>query len=635
MEKEYWVKYYKSKNNAYGFYISYIEEILKDSEYIYSMKDINKILELYNVALFLKDSQFTTFCKSRGVELPNNNFMKIIGLEFSKLNNENIQDVIVMVDVDYVEDFFELFDKFKLYKRVLPEKLSDILNNNLYVNYLMRFKNIVVAYEDYLLSALIKNEMTAEIILHTIESRFVEDDETIYYPSTMSDRIMNIILNNYIDSSDCNIGYLELIHNTKIIGEFKVYDKTRVLAKRRYDVLLSELLNAGTNIKYGVSIEFKKNFPTIAELKMDGTTLQAVYSEDWIENNLDFPTLLNNFIYMFNFVDMTYRIQHVRKKHEISPIEMFMGIKGKRDYLFGIIFKQMQMLAQMQMQFYYWILKKYNVSLEEVINYFFNDYIKNEFNITGFRINLSENIPGYLFKCRNIISEIDSVLRQFIIFIENGLVDDEMLQVSSRHIFFNDIPSSCSKKYAYLKGEEYFKASNLLFSSQSGIRYHILNKKTYKNFVDMITSDDCSIACFSKYHEEDITWLKEKQYIYIDNDGILHLDSMKVKQIADFYYNDVINMVDKSREDYLWLEDREMIYYEGLLFAECECDYFDFILNKSKYDNGADLRNRYTHGTQSFEEKEHETNYFIFLRILILIIIKMNEEFLLIEKKII
>ena len=63
------------------------------------------------------------------------------------------------------------------------------------------------------------------------------------------------------------------------------------------------------------------------------------------------------------------------------------------------------------------------------------------------------------------------------------------------------------------------------------------------------------------------------------------------------------------------------------LFSIPEQQYLDFILNKSAYSDGLDLRNKYSHGTTSTNEAKHHENYLEFLKIMVLIIIKINEEF--------
>ena len=69
-----------------------------------------------------------------------------------------------------------------------------------------------------------------------------------------------------------------------------------------------------------------------------------------------------------------------------------------------------------------------------------------------------------------------------------------------------------------------------------------------------------------------------------------------------------------------------MICYENTLFSKNEYDYLNYYLN-SKFSNGLELRNKYAHGTHSTDGSQHFNDYFKFLEILVLIIIKINEEF--------
>ena len=48
--------------------------------------------------------------------------------------------------------------------------------------------------------------------------------------------------------------------------------------------------------------------------------------------------------------------------------------------------------------------------------------------------------------------------------------------------------------------------------------------------------------------------------------------------------------------------------------------------------NGHDLRNKYIHGTHSLKSEVHKRDYIELLKIMVLIIIKINQEFCLREK---
>ena len=74
-----------------------------------------------------------------------------------------------------------------------------------------------------------------------------------------------------------------------------------------------------------------------------------------------------------------------------------------------------------------------------------------------------------------------------------------------------------------------------------------------------------------------------------------------------------------------------MLQYENTLFSKKESEYLNYFLN-SKFSNGLELRNKYAHGTHSLDEVQHQIDYFKFLEIIVLIVIKINEEFCLYDK---
>ena len=66
---------------------------------------------------------------------------------------------------------------------------------------------------------------------------------------------------------------------------------------------------------------------------------------------------------------------------------------------------------------------------------------------------------------------------------------------------------------------------------------------------------------------------------------------------------------------------------KSTLFSQPEADYLDYILNKSKFSNGLDLRNKYIHSTYPKNETEQQSDYLQLLKLMVLVISKMNDEF--------
>lgn len=77
------------------------------------------------------------------------------------------------------------------------------------------------------------------------------------------------------------------------------------------------------------------------------------------------------------------------------------------------------------------------------------------------------------------------------------------------------------------------------------------------------------------------------------------------------------------------LKGEGKIEFGSTLFSVSEQQYLNYLFNRAEFSNGLDLRNKYVHGSHApaSEDGEHRTNYYIFLRTLAFIIIKLNEEF--------
>ena len=78
--------------------------------------------------------------------------------------------------------------------------------------------------------------------------------------------------------------------------------------------------------------------------------------------------------------------------------------------------------------------------------------------------------------------------------------------------------------------------------------------------------------------------------------------------------------------------DSDEIQYGASLFSIPEQSYINYILNKAEFSNGHDLRNKYIHGTHSLRKEDHQKDYIELLKIMILIVIKINEEFCLVNE---
>lgn len=116
----------------------------------------------------------------------------------------------------------------------------------------------------------------------------------------------------------------------------------------------------------------------------------------------------------------------------------------------------------------------------------------------------------------------------------------------------------------------------------------------------------------------------------IREDGHLSVDKFRALVLRDLYKNEVLcpHCFDaelcKQIDELVAAGD---LKYENTLFSKPEQDYLNYMLNKSEFSNGLDLRNKYSHDTCSLDEKIQIHDYLELLKILVLIVIKINDEF--------
>ena len=113
------------------------------------------------------------------------------------------------------------------------------------------------------------------------------------------------------------------------------------------------------------------------------------------------------------------------------------------------------------MQAYIKELEKYNIRLEDVYQWFFEEYLPVEFDAKGFIHNAPTAESSLLEKCRTLSSELDGILKQFSMYVEDGEIDRELFGMSSKPVIFNDIPSLVQNKYVYVKNQQIIGEENL------------------------------------------------------------------------------------------------------------------------------------------------------------------------------
>ncbi|MCM3706422.1 hypothetical protein M3205_11915 [Cytobacillus firmus] len=621
------IKFYSEYDIACGWELEKIVEKV-NNEAIDSEWGITDLLEFHNVLKYINIKRFSDHIvqeTSIDIKTYEKKIKKKIGI-FVGRHKDDFLNLYDEIDFDNTDDFFEVFEGYKLYQRIEIDNFRRFLEKeNVHIYTVLKFKRLTEYFNAAIKGVLLSDSRNAETIL----SKYLKENN-LYLPPSLNETDILSLIDEYIDSPLVHINVLRKIINFPTNKGLSIPDKIKLHAKRKAKKEEEKIFNNETGIESGVMISYPNDQDEAILFTMDGTTADIKVSRKWIEENTDYPTLWNNFIHLFGFVDGNMRVEFDSKKSECSALESVIRPQAEHLYYQSSSFYFKEMLSNAEIHSYVNVLNILGIRLEEMIEWFFDVYVKEEFQINDFIVKMPSSEASYFEKCRTILPEIDRVFKQYNTLIEDGMIDQELIQMSSSSFKIKDIKSFNKKKYVYSSSDWYKTASFLLFSDQSGIFYLPNKDGKYKNFFKLMISKKLTKSDFQEYQLRRMQWLFDNNLISESNMGYLEfVDRRVIYVLKELYYKEVMSYWHYPEDIQLLLEELStcnLVDFETSLFSRNEQDYLDYYLNKSKFTNGHDIRNKYLHGTNTNDEEQYEIDYYLILKLFVIIVIKINDD---------
>lgn len=620
------IRFYSELDMACGFEIDNIIERINTNA-IEDEWDCTEVVNFYNVLKYISIEQFDNYIiQQTGIDIKiyERKIKQKIG-EFIGKNKNNFINIYDEIDYTFAEDFLEIIEKYSIYKEISESDFKDFMDKeHMHVYILLKFKKLVEHYDNVIKDKILSDFKNTE----TIISKYLKDNG-LYLPSSLTSNEVLKLMDEYIDCNEANINVLRKIVTFPTGKGLNISDKIKLHAKRKIKEEEEKIFSNGAGFESGVSISYPTDQDEAVLVSMDSIMTDIKVSRKWLEENLDYPTLWNNFIYIFNFVDEKFRLEFDSKLNEMSAFESVIRDTGTHLFNKSFAFTTKEMISDAEIYSYTSVLSIFGVRIESMMEWFFHEYIKEEFYINGFIVKLPSENTSYFEKCRSILPEIDRIFKQYNVLIEEGEIDQELIQMSSSSVKNKDIKSFNQRKYVYPSSDWYKTASFLLFSDQSSI-FYMPSKGEYKNFLNLIIKEKVLRSDFQKYQLQRMEWLFDSNIISEDENGYLKfVDLNLIYVLKELYYNDVLSYWHYPEEIKKVIEnlaEQNKICFESSLFSRNEQDYLDYYLNKTKFTNGHDIRNKYLHGTNSNDEKQYEADYYRILKLIVIIIIKINDD---------
>lgn len=630
------IKFHGLNDMSVGFYSGLIPDILDnfdETEIDYSVDDI---LELYNILIFLQKSIFPKGLSKTKQDSYRALIPKLhaaIQLFFNSLNDKNVKTQLAGISVAHSSDLITLLSRHKIYKRIDAPVLLDALKAaGVATGAILENKAIVAAYDKELRNRLISNTNNARLLI----SKYFQKDshESVNLPSSFTPDDAKKLINNYIESDDVNTNYLKLIVNSKVDESKGVDAKTKLKAKQKYQAWNEAFFkdsSGGVSFGIGVKISDDQTEPVTVSEEDNVTTF--TYSRSWLDENSSPAAILKIFSKTIGFANEASLLNTPSYASSLGVFERFMEMDGKESYKTGVAFQIKEMAFFYQTVMLDRHLDKKNENLEKVLEWFFNDHIKNGLGVEGFKYTSSTAL-SYLEKTRHVFIGLDGVVKRYKLLVDDGAIDPELLRLTSKPIPYKDVPSFMDGKYAYATDHEDVKIiMHCLFSDQSSVNY-INDKLQADTFTKLIASSAVNYGDFRDDQKPTIDHLMSLE-ILENISGRIHFKNVPqisiLKHLQDsealsYYHYDsglreiIDDMVAKG-----WL------VRESSLLTRSEASLFNYYLNQSEFSNGLDLRNKYIHDSQDGESDEnaHYASYIRAMELLISLVIKINDDILL------
>ena len=628
------VKFYGLRDYGTYFQVERAAEILEHYDATRTSYNISEIIELNNARLFAQNDIFPPSytkaqCDALKAHLPE--ALKTVAKFFNAINEANVASVVVDVNFDYHTDLLDLLAKYKVFNRCNATTILPILEaTHIGFGEMLASKPLVRSYDEETRLRLLAEPRHAE---HLIRDYLAKDARRLtHLPASFTSADARALLDQYLDSDDANPNFVKLIATAPITKVAGIDAKLKLKAKRKYDAWTKDFFKNNTGIESGSEVRISDTQAKAVEASLDGLVAKYSYSRRWLQDNLDYPTILNNFLHLFEFADRHMLLALPSYYAELGVFERFLTTTGKDAYSIGAAFHVKEQSSFLQTAMYNYFLKTNDIELESVIEWFFAVYLKEEFGADKLKFAPSSKTSSYLERVRHLFSEMESVVKQFSLCVENGELDYDLLAITSEQVRYKDIPSLLLGKYVYANDNQDIRSIlHLLFSDQSGLTY-IREGLQDHDAARLLIRNPVAFDDFADYQKSSIEYLIDLGVLENASERVGIRDSSQLLILKAIHDAETTSYYHYSAEERAHIDDMVskgwLVRRESLL-SEPESSYLNYYLNKTEFSNGPDLRNSYLHGSQADTDDEgrHFQTYVTALKLLIALVIKINDDF--------
>lgn len=656
------IKYYSPSDLSINFYYDRLKKIIETCDDI-EIRNILDILEEYNILKFIYNGIYPTALSNDQIKKAKIKFNKEVKQFFSMLTkeeilsyfkyffsynfklNEGTSEKIENESIDkerckYREDFLECFERYKLEERINEVDLRKTIEKYEVV-YFLNTQFFINKYPNLMKDMFLAKVRNFEFLL----DNYTDDRVKRFIPQNITKDEMYKFCEQYIEYEFTNSNYIRMIRKgIQGIKELKIDAKLKLKAKRRCDQIEKKIFNRkSNNVRNGITQNIvifseKKDYASSKEELKSLIDIEYLKQENSKEKLLDYTMYLNHF-FTNNWILDLCSFPNL----ESSTIVRTLGVLStKKNYEESFYFHSKNRLILLSFKIFQEKLQEYHdLRIEELIAHFFTKYSKEQFLIDWLPLDFAGKAEKMHIQTKNLFTLEEQIRKQWELYVDEKKIDKELFELEATPRL-SSLKSLLNRKYIYIndKNKNIQTILNLLFSDQSDIIY-INESLNEKDFLQLIFKNKIKKSDFHNYQQLNVDFLLDNNVISLDKEENIVLTEkqlFRISIISNIYHYGVIHyyytnkklgrkkIIERQQREIDEMIEEGLLTCENTLFAKPEVDYLNYILNNSEFDNALGLRNRYLHGSIV---EENEADYLYALIVLIIYVIKINEELIL------
>ena len=639
------VCYFSKDDLSVGHYLEMAEKRIQEVAEGDVPTNLDGIIELWHIKRMIDDEcRFLEWTdeKFNTLKQATNGYNNIIAKFFNALDPKKLKSEFELLEWTYKKTFWEIIDKYKLYRLIEPETLREIVSkNNNYLREVLECKGIVEKFKNVIREILLNNVNSAHIILDKyVAKRDLHKDSEMHLPSNLTIEDKEQILINYLQSDNPNVNYVRLITQIKDDkNNIKLSPKTRLLAERLGNKLNNDLLNDPRTVTkhWSVGVQFIDDAgiaPVVLKKNEKGVPTYT-YSIPYIRKCNNMRRVMNC-ISLFDWLNIHFLVNLINKRTEVDTIESLLIDKGRDSYPSYMKFDHKNRLSLYQLYAYKEVLKKNGSSFESELKQFYECHLKEEYDYPGLPINLPNVDDSTLNKCRIVCPELDAIVKQYNTFVDEDEIDKDLIRLLKPMKVEEGKSLLANKYYEIAEGNNEIQSVLWgILGSGNSILSHVdpFKNKNYHSLIELLENEtNVHYSNYAEFQKHHLDVLIQQGIIGVSSDGCLYIvNQSTIKVLRSLWEYGVCSYWHYNDEERQILDDmlaKGWLVKDSHLLSKPERDYFSYYLDNAKFTNGKAYRNHYMHGSTPpvDDEKEHQIAYITFLRLLAILLLKIEDD---------